>query len=107
MFRTVLPDGWPRTGSITRSEPQRPKPGTVVNEGMTDTSNGHRTRVCRNGLVLLLAGYRQSPAAKLDGLVRVKSKRLDVVYLQPGADFRSYTKVMLDPTEVAFAKNWS
>lgn len=41
-----------------------------------------------------------------DGLVKVKAKRLDVVYLQPGADFRPYTKVMLDPTEVAFQKNW-
>jgi hypothetical protein len=41
-----------------------------------------------------------------DGLVQVKSKRLDLVYLMPGADFRSYTKVMIDPTEVAFEKNW-
>ena len=41
-----------------------------------------------------------------DGLMKVKSKRLDVVYLAPGADFRPYTKVMLDPTEVAFEKNW-
>lgn len=41
-----------------------------------------------------------------DGLVRVKSKKLDAVYLAPGADFRPYTKVMLDPTEVAFEKNW-
>ena len=41
-----------------------------------------------------------------DGLVQVKSKRLDLVYLQPGADFRGYTKVMIEPTEVAFEKNW-
>jgi hypothetical protein len=41
-----------------------------------------------------------------EGLVQVKSKRLDFVYLQPGADFRGYTKVILEPTEVAFAKNW-
>jgi hypothetical protein len=41
-----------------------------------------------------------------DGLVKVKSKRLDAVYLAPGADFRPYAKVMLDPTEVAFEKNW-
>jgi len=44
--------------------------------------------------------------ATWDGLVQVKSNRLDVVFLQPGADFRTYTKVMLDPTEVAFEKNW-
>lgn len=42
-----------------------------------------------------------------DGLVRVKSKKLQVVFLQPGADFRGYTKVMVDPTEVAFRKNWA
>jgi hypothetical protein len=41
-----------------------------------------------------------------DGLVQVKSKRLDLVYLQPGADFRAYNKVMIEPTEVAFAKDW-
>jgi hypothetical protein len=41
-----------------------------------------------------------------DGLNRVKSKQLDLVYLAPNADFRPYHKVMLDPTEVAFEKNW-
>lgn len=40
------------------------------------------------------------------GLLRVKAKKLDAVYLLPEADFRPYTKVMLDPTEVAFRKNW-
>jgi hypothetical protein len=44
--------------------------------------------------------------ADWDGLVKVKSKKLDLVYLLPGADFRPYTKVILDPTEVAFKKNW-
>ena len=46
------------------------------------------------------------PPATWDGLSRVKAKRMDDVYLLPGADFRAYTKVMLDPTEVAFKKNW-
>lgn len=41
-----------------------------------------------------------------DGLVEVKAKRMDVAYLLPGADFRSYAKVMLDPTQVAFHKDW-
>ena len=41
-----------------------------------------------------------------DGLQKVKSKRLDTAYLLPGADFRVYTKVMIDPLEVAFQKNW-
>jgi len=47
-----------------------------------------------------------APPASWDGLTLVKSKRFDAVYLMPGADFRNYTKVMLDPTEVAFQKNW-
>ena len=31
---------------------------------------------------------------------------MDLVYVLPGADFRPYTKVMLDKTEVAFRKDW-
>jgi hypothetical protein len=46
------------------------------------------------------------PPPNWDGLVQVKAKRLNLVYLQPGADFRAYTKVMLAPTELAFEKNW-
>jgi len=41
-----------------------------------------------------------------DGLVEVKAKKMDAVYLMPGADFRAYTKLMVDPTEVAFRKDW-
>jgi hypothetical protein len=41
-----------------------------------------------------------------DNLVQVKSKQMKYVYLLPGADFKQYTKVMLDPTEVAFEKNF-
>jgi hypothetical protein len=42
-----------------------------------------------------------------DGLVKVKSRKFQLVYLQPGADFRGYSKVIVDPTEVAFRKNWA
>jgi len=41
-----------------------------------------------------------------DGLVEVKSQKLDEVHLRPQADFRGYTKVLIDPTEVSFRKNW-
>lgn len=47
-----------------------------------------------------------SPPATWDGLSNVKSKRFDAAYVLPGSDFRVYTKVMMDPTEVAFRKNW-
>lgn len=51
------------------------------------------------------AGTAKAPST-WDGLVQAKSKRFDLVYLQPGADFREYTKVILEPTEVAFQKDW-
>ena len=41
-----------------------------------------------------------------DGLVQIKPRRMDLVYVLPGADFRPYTRVMLDKTEVAFRKDW-
>jgi hypothetical protein len=41
-----------------------------------------------------------------DGLVEVKAKRMDAAFLMPGADFRPYTKLMIDPTEAAFKKDW-
>jgi hypothetical protein len=41
-----------------------------------------------------------------DGLVEVKPRKMEAAYVLPGADFRPYTKVMLDPVEVAFRKDW-
>lgn len=41
-----------------------------------------------------------------DGLVQVKPRKMEAAYVLPGADFRPYTKVMLDPVEVAFRKDW-
>ena len=57
-----------------------------------------------------LATAASPGAAKLpptwDGLVEVKAKKLAAVYLLPNADFRAYSKIMLDPAQVAFRKNW-
>lgn len=41
-----------------------------------------------------------------DHLVRVDSKKLRAVYLLPGTDFSVYRRVMIDPPEAAFRKNW-
>jgi hypothetical protein len=41
-----------------------------------------------------------------DDLQLSKSSRSQRIFLLPGADFRPYHKVMFDPTEVAFRKNW-
>lgn len=46
------------------------------------------------------------PPANWDGLVQVSAKNVDLLYLRPGADFRPYSAIVLDPTEVAFRKNW-
>lgn len=56
--------------------------------------------------ILIAASATAAPPVEWDGLQRVASKRFDLVYLQPGADFSGYSKVMLDPTEVSFQKNW-
>lgn len=62
-------------------------------------------------LVMLGASVPATVAAQeekttWDDLHLVKSARSQRLYLLPGADFRPYNKVMLDPTEVAFRKNW-
>jgi len=41
-----------------------------------------------------------------DGQVEFKAKRMDAVFVAPGGDFRPYTKLMIDPTDVAFHKDW-
>lgn len=61
--------------------------------------------VCLLGAAALPA-VAAKPPASWDGLTRVASKRFDSVYILPAADFRAYTKVMLDPTEVAYQKDW-
>jgi hypothetical protein len=69
-----------------------------------------RSPLIAAAVAILMVAAGPAPAAKppttWDGLVQVKSKRLDLVYLQPGADFRAYTKVMIEPTEVSFARDW-
>jgi hypothetical protein len=74
----------------------------------------------RNGCTLVLTAaimagapaataeaYRDAASAGREALVKAKSKRFDALYLLPGADFRGYTNVMLDPAQVAFADHWS
>jgi hypothetical protein len=61
--------------------------------------------------VLLLATGSGIPSfasaqATWDNLVLTPSRRFNQVFLAPGADFRPFTKVMLDPTEVAFQRNF-
>jgi hypothetical protein len=57
-------------------------------------------------LALAAAPAGAQTQAEWDGLVRVQSQNADAVFLAPGADFRPYTKVMIDPTEASFRQNW-
>jgi len=58
-------------------------------------------------LVLGAISSARAQEASWDGLRRVASKRLQYVYLLPGADFRQYRKVTIDPPQVAFRKDWA
>lgn len=69
----------------------------------------HFAALALGGLALSAAGrpaLAAKPPAEWDGLVKIKAKKFQLVYLRPGADFRVYSKVMLDPTEIAFQKDW-
>lgn len=54
-----------------------------------------------------MSAQAASPPPTWDNLVLAPSKRLKAVYLAPDVDFRSYTKLMIDPSEVAFHKDWA
>lgn len=41
-----------------------------------------------------------------EGLLKVDSSSFDAAYLLPGADFAPYRRVIIDPPQVAFQKNW-
>ncbi len=46
------------------------------------------------------------PETTEDGLVRTNVKGIDVAYVRPGSSLAPYKRVMLDPVEVAFSKDW-
>lgn len=64
------------------------------------------TRLAALALFVAGAAVAAGAPASWDGLVEVKPKRMDAAFLLPGADFRPYTKLMVDPTQVAFSKDW-
>lgn len=46
------------------------------------------------------------PPDTWDGLTRVNARKVENLYLLPNADFRTYSKVMLDPSVFAVSKDW-
>ena len=65
--------------------------------------------MCAAGVLLLAGGHsatsKEAPA-EWDGLVKRKIKGLDLVYVRPDVQFPAYKKVMIDPVQVEFSKNW-
>lgn len=53
-----------------------------------------------------VASAREAPPPTWEGLKRADRPGLDAVYLREGASLARYKKVMLDPVEVSFDKNW-
>jgi hypothetical protein len=53
-----------------------------------------------------VATARETPPPTWDGMKRVERPGLDAVYLRDGVSLARYKKVMLDPVEVSFDKNW-
>jgi hypothetical protein len=65
-----------------------------------------------SGFTLVLAATAAIAATvslppELAGLVKIDAKHVDEAYLLPGADFRPYTKVLIDPAEIAFRRTGS
>lgn len=69
------------------------------------------SRLLRCGAIAASALWLAQPAVakppvNWDGLAQVPARQVDFLYLRPGADFRPYRAIVLDPTQVAFRKNW-
>ncbi len=61
--------------------------------------------------LLWVAGWqcavsKEEAPTEWDGLVKKKVKGLDLVYVRPDVQFPAYKKVMIDPVQVEFSKNW-
>ncbi len=59
------------------------------------------------GAALLAACATQQAPASWDGLERRDVKGVDQVYVRPNFKFPHYRKVIIDPVQVSFSKNWN
>jgi len=57
-------------------------------------------------LSLSVLAADQPPEVTPEGLHLVKRKDLDLVYVKPGASLAGYTKLIIDPVDVAYSKDW-
>lgn len=70
---------------------------------------GWKTAVAAAALAFAIAGVsvaREPTPAEWDGMKRVERAGLDAVYLREGVSLAKYKKVILDPVDVSFDRNW-
>ena len=67
-------------------------------------SLGAATLLCLGIVATAMAA--KPPQTTEDGLELKKSKNVDLLYVRPGATLTAYTKIMMDPVQVAFSKSW-
>jgi hypothetical protein len=73
------------------------------------TTTSRIIALCAMALAAGCSSTRSTPIddpSTQEGLVRVESKVVDAAYKRPEASLASYTKLLLRPIEVQFAKNW-
>ena len=58
------------------------------------------------GAAVAAPSQAASPAT-YEGLVAVQSRDLDEFYLRPNADLAAYRKIVIDPVQVTFRKDWN
>jgi Protein of unknown function (DUF3313) len=58
------------------------------------------------GIAATAMAAKEPPQTTEDGLELRKSKKVDLLYVRPGASLAGYTKIMMDPVQVAFSKSW-
>lgn len=56
--------------------------------------------------LLFAHGAQAAETTSWDNLVEVDAKGFDTAFVAPGTDFSIYTKVMIEPAEAAFRRNW-
>jgi hypothetical protein len=67
-----------------------------------------RILVALTGVAALVACATQPTApASWDGLEKREVKGIDAVYVRPNVTFPHYKKVILDPVQVSFSKDWT
>src|SRR5690349_19423939 len=88
-------------------------PRIPLQESAMTTRDSRRALLALGATVLLCLGIdatalaaKEPPQTTEDGLELKKSKKVDLLYVRPGASLAGFTKIMMDPVQVAFSKSW-